>query len=214
MIDREHLYQAIRSDITSGVFQPNERLVEEALATKYGVSRSPIREVIRQLESESLVTYEKNKGAFVTRLSIKEVNEIYSLRILLEGYAASLAVRQFEEAEMDALREFKASFIKYRDTGQYVEWLKEGIKFHRFFAAQCGNAILGKYIDELRARVHRYQYFVTTASYSIARHTEEHIAVIDAAMRRDAEAVQDLMRQHLSNVHHELQEMLNNHPSL
>jgi len=97
MSEREQIYRAIKTDITSGKIKPGERLLEAKLATQYGVSRTPIREVIRQLESEQLADVEKRKGSTITKLSVEEIDKIYSLRILLEGCSASLAVKRLGE---------------------------------------------------------------------------------------------------------------------
>src|SRR4030043_2088390 len=87
---REKIYQAVRDDITYGRLSSGERLVESMLVERFRASRSPIREALRQLVSEGLITFERNKGITVSKLSTREVDEIYTLRWLLESYAARL----------------------------------------------------------------------------------------------------------------------------
>jgi len=87
---KETIYQKIRDDITYGMLSPGERLIESKFAEEFGASRSPVREVLHQLVSEGLATFEKNKGITVSRLSIKQVDEIYNLTIVLESFAAGL----------------------------------------------------------------------------------------------------------------------------
>jgi len=214
MFDREQIYKVIKAEITSGKIKPGERLLESKLASRFGVSRTPIREVIRQLENERLASVEKRKGAFITKLSLEEIDEIYSLRIVLEGYCASLAVKRFEEKERDTLRHFKKLFGEYADGRKYSEWLATGIRFHSFFAQNCGNLTLYKIIDDLRSRVHRYQYIVTTNIDSITRHTQEHIEIIDAALKMDPKLTRKKMETHLKCVYKELKGVLENFPSI
>jgi DNA-binding GntR family transcriptional regulator len=212
MNDRQQIYKTIKTDITSGKIKPGERLLEAKLASRFGVSRTPIREVIRQLESEKLATVEKRKGAFITKLSVEEIDEIYSLRIILEGYSASLAVKRFGKKEKDALRQFKKLFNEYAKKRKYSEWLATGIRFHSFFAQNCGNLTLCKIIDDLRSHVHRYQFIVTTNMESIMRHTEEHNEIIDAALNMDPKSTQIKMEIHLKCVYNELKGVLKNFP--
>lgn len=214
MHDREYIYKAIKADITSGRLQPHERLLETKLAEQYGVSRSPIREAIRQLEIERLVTVEKRKGATVTKLSIAEVNEIYSLRTILEGYSASLAVKRFTSRDRTALEEFKQLLIEYADASRHAQWLEVGIRFHAYFSKNSGNLTLSKYIEDLVNRVHRYQYIVTTNTASLAQHTAEHLEIIEAALAADPELTRKKMQQHLRSVHAELEKILNRFPAL
>jgi len=214
MNERGQIYKAIKTDITSGRIKPGERLLETKLAAQFGVSRTPIREVIRQLESERLVTVEKRKGAIITKLSVAEVDEIYSLRIILEGHATSLAVKRLGERERKALREFRKAFIECMKSAKYAEWLEAGIRFHSFFAKNCGNLTLYKIIDDLRSRVHRYQFIVTTNMDSITRHTREHVDIIDAALKNDPELTRRKMEKHLRYVYKELEKVLSHFPSL
>ena len=91
---RERIYQEIRDQITYCKLNPGERLVESNLMIQFGASRRPIREALRQLYSEGLLTFEKNKGYTVSKLSLKQVDEIYSIRWLLESYAARLTAEK------------------------------------------------------------------------------------------------------------------------
>jgi len=214
MNERDRIYKTIKTDITSGRIKPGERLLEEKLASQFEVSRTPIREVIRQLESEGLATVEKRKGATVTKLSFEEIDEIYSIRIILEGHAAALTVKGLGPQEIDALKEFQKLFVEHAKGRKYAEWLATGIRFHSFFAENCGSRTLYKMIDDLRSRVHRYQYIVTTNDESIARHTKEHQAIIDAALKKDPKLARKAMEAHLKSVYKELERVLQHFPSL
>lgn len=100
---KETIYQKIRDDITYGILSPGERLIESKLGEEFGASRSPVREVLHQLVSEGLATFERNKGITVSRLSIKQVDEIYNLRIVLESFAAGLTAARTREKDIQYL---------------------------------------------------------------------------------------------------------------
>ena len=97
---RETIYEAIRDEITYGELLPGERLTEKELSEKFKASRSTIRECLRQLESEALLTYASHKGFTVSKLSIKQVEEIYNLRGLLESYATRLTAEKATPAQV------------------------------------------------------------------------------------------------------------------
>jgi DNA-binding GntR family transcriptional regulator len=97
---RQKVYYSIREDITLGRLSPGERLIEFELAKRFKASRSPIREAIRQLESEGLIKFNQNRGITVSKLSPEEVNEIYNVRWLLESYAARLIAEKATKANV------------------------------------------------------------------------------------------------------------------
>ena len=99
------VFQKIREDILSGKYQEHDELREAALGKELGVSRTPVREALRQLELEGLVTIIPNRGAYVTGISQKDIWDIYSLRSLLEGMCARWAVEHITEEQLDELEE-------------------------------------------------------------------------------------------------------------
>jgi DNA-binding GntR family transcriptional regulator len=99
----ESAYEAIRAAILSGDFARGERLREEALATLAGVSRTPVREALRRLDAEGIVEFTPNRGARVPAWSRQELNELYELRAMLEGYGARLAASRVTPEELEEL---------------------------------------------------------------------------------------------------------------
>ena len=97
---REKIYETIRDDIAFGKLAPGERLTEKELAERFHSSRNTIRESLRQLVSEALLNFEPHRGFRVSKLSIKQVNEIYSLRGLLESYATGLTAKKITEKQV------------------------------------------------------------------------------------------------------------------
>ena len=109
---RGKVFQKVREDILSGVYKEHEELRETVLSKKLGVSRTPVREALRQLELEGLVTMIPNKGAYVTGISQKDVYDIYRIRSVLEGLCARWATEHITEEQIEGLESsFYPNFI-------------------------------------------------------------------------------------------------------
>src|ERR1700761_7225303 len=117
---RREIETRLRSAITGGRFQTGERLVERELCEMLGVSRPSLREALRQLEAEELVTLVPNRGPIVSEVSIDEAREIYEVRAMLEGLAARLFVRRASNADIAALRKALHE-LKKAASGQSAE---------------------------------------------------------------------------------------------
>ena len=99
------VFQKIREDIIKGKYQEHDELRENTIGKELGVSRTPVREALRQLELEGLVTIVPNKGAYVTGISTKDVMDIYAIRSMLEGLCARWATENITEEQLDELEE-------------------------------------------------------------------------------------------------------------
>ena len=98
---RGRVYESIREDILSGKYEQNTELKEKAIGTELGVSRTPVREALRQLELEGLVTIIPNRGAYVNAITAKDVKDIYNIRSTLEGLCARWAAEQVTKEQLD-----------------------------------------------------------------------------------------------------------------
>ena len=97
---RERIVETIRNAIVNGQLAPGARIAEPELADKFGISRTPIREAFRQLESEGFITVVPRKGAIVASLSQNDIADFYDLKMVLEGYAARCAVKTLKESDL------------------------------------------------------------------------------------------------------------------
>src|SRR5512142_244050 len=101
---RERILETIRDAIISGALKPGEKVAEPELAERYGISRTPIREAFRQLESEGYLTVIPRRGAVVSEFSQKDVEDFYAIKSILEGYAARQACIKLTDRELDKLQ--------------------------------------------------------------------------------------------------------------
>ena len=143
---------------------PGERLTEKELSERFQASRSTIRECLRLLEGEGLLTYASNKGYRVSKLSLKQVEEIYDLRRILESYAARLTAEKASKAQVAHLQKLQGGCRKAAAKRDLKLWIHYNSQFHKFFYDNCGNENLRLLLDTLKRRIYRYQYITIAVS--------------------------------------------------
>ena len=206
---RNKIYEKIRDDITYGRFSPGERLIEERLAKEFNASRSPVREALRQLESEGLITFERNKGVTVSKLSIEEVDEIYTLRWLLESYAAHLSAEKATKKDVAYLRGLQERLRVAAKSMDLRDWLHNNMLFHNFLCEHCGNSNLIRVIDNIKRRVYRYQYMAIKIPGQFESSLKHHAGILWACEKNDGEMAEKYMKLHLQTVKDALVNHLN-----
>lgn len=199
---RGKVFRRLREDILSGVYQENDELRETTIGEELGVSRTPVREALRQLELEGLVRIIPNKGAYVTGISSKDVHDIYRVRSMLEGMCARWATenitdRQIEELEeIILLSEFHLS-KKGRQTEQVAEL--DG-KFHKVLYEASNSRILEHVLTDF----HKYVQMARTKSVGAKNRAEksiaEHRRILEAIKKKDAALAEKLANEHIMNV--------------
>ena len=152
---RGKVFQKIREEILSGVYQDGEELREVTLGEKLGVSRTPVREALRQLELEGLVTIVPNKGAYVTSISRKDVEDIYKIRSLLEGLCARWATKNITEQQILDMEEtllLSEFHLKRNGKVKTIQVSELDSKFHKVLYEASNSRIL----EHLLTDFHKY----------------------------------------------------------
>lgn len=197
---RERIYEAIRDGITYGEMLPGERLTEKELSERFQASRSTIRECLRQLESEGLLTFENHKGFRVSKLSTRQVEEIYDLRWLLESYATRLTAEKATPAQVAQLKKLQEGCRKAAHKGDLKAWLSHNNAFHLFFYENCGNDNLKLLLDTLKRRIYRYHYIIIQIPGHFENYLAQHQKIIEACGRNDGRAAEKYMKAHLGGI--------------
>jgi DNA-binding GntR family transcriptional regulator len=211
---RERIYQEIRDRISYCKLNPGERLVESVLADKFGASRSPIREALRQLESEGLLTFERNKGNRVSKLSVKQVDEIYNIRWLIESYATSLAAENATKKQIDYLDDLNRKLYKAVSGNDLKSWLHCNTLFHTFFYDNCRNDNLQAILNTLHLRIHRYKYITISLPGHFEDYRTEHEGIVNGCRERDGKLAERYMKRHIETIKEVLIQHLNAFPDL
>lgn len=177
---REIVYEQLKMQIMTGKITPGTRMMEVELAEEMGVSRTPVREAIRKLEKESLVTIEPRKGAYASEISVKDMVDTLEVRQDLEGLAAALATERMSQEQLKELNEISQKYsraIKENDTEKIIQYDE---MFHKYIVSCSGNKTLiqiSKTVQELALRF-RYLYYDDFSRYE--NMPVEHKQIIDA----------------------------------
>ena len=195
----EKVYQNLRSDILSGTFRDREELRETALAKTYGVSRTPVREAIRQLALEGLVDTIPNRGAYAHNIHGKDVKDVYAIRSLLEGLAARWAVENITDEQIEAMEEVLYMSEYYRKKELWEQVYVCDNKFHDLMYAASGSHLL----EHMLRTFHEYVQQVRKSALQDEKRAkssfEEHAAILEAIKSRKADEAADLAKQHIDN---------------
>lgn len=207
----EQVFARLQDDIVLGVFKPGTRLGEAELAARYGVSRGPLREAIRRLESRKLLQREPHIGARVASLSLDALIEIYRVREALEGMAARLAAESMSDEEVAGLQHVLAQHEQQQDIQEDTAYFqREGdLDFHyRIILGSHNQTLIDMLIGELYHLVRMYRYQFSTASNRPRKALAEHRRIVEAIEARDGEMAEMLMRRHISRARENIENTL------
>lgn len=208
---QELLEQDIRQDILSGTLPAGTRLVEAEMTGQYGVSRGPIREVLRALEAQGLVTRERGKGARVAAISIVEMRSIHETRMLLEERAAQQAVENVGETDLARAAQ---AWDRLKSTPVTApQWLETNFDFHCAVYELSRNQVLVELIRSLMIRGQPFVELYLSDMEHRKQSAAEHEGIWRALLDGDVERFKTLTRQHLSGTAGQLEQMLKDSPS-
>ena len=194
----DRAYRALHDRIAEGVIAPGDRLREAALAEEFGLSRTPVREALRRLESDGLLVHEPHRGMVVRTLDHRAVTELYLIREVLEGTAAALAARHASDAEIDTLHEMVETQAGVDDG---VEAARLNKLFHRALYRGAHNRYLIDMLDGLATSMTLLGRTTLSLPGRAGNAYEEHRAIIEALHAHDPEAAERAARAHIHAAH-------------
>ncbi|MDO5491162.1 MAG: GntR family transcriptional regulator [Bacillota bacterium] len=184
---REMVYEELKMQILTGGIVPGTRMMEVDLAKEMGVSRTPIREAIRKLEKEGLVTIEPRRGAYASMISTEDMVEILEVRQDLEGLAAYLAAARMTDKQMKELKDIAEKYNKAVTEGSMKDMIQHDTKFHRLIVDSCNNKILVHMIEQLQELVLRFRYIYYDNFRRAENMPEEHREIMEAIVSGNAD---------------------------
>ena len=184
---REMVYEELKMQILKGSIIPGTRMMEVELAEEMGVSRTPIREAIRKLEKEGLVTIEPRRGAYASMISTEDMVEILEVRQDLEGLAAYFAASRMSDEQMAELKEVSNNYNEAVKRGKMEDMIKYDTRFHHIIVESCRNKILVQMIEQLQELVLRFRYIYYDNFRRAENMPEEHEAIVAAISEGDAD---------------------------
>ena len=196
------IVRSLRDDILNGVLAPGLQIRQEALAEQFGVSRVPVREALRQLETEGLVTTELHKGAFVSTRSLKELDEMLDIRIALELHALKLAIPNMTPAVVAKARKILDTYDRSEEP---QEWRDLNLSFHLTLYGACNRPRLVKMIEDVQLMNSHFMRTYISATVGRKSAQAEHHEIIDACATRDSHRALRLLEAHIEHTRSALQ---------
>ena len=197
---REIVYEELKKRIMTGAIRPGKRMMEINLAEDMGVSRTPVREAIRKLEREGLVTIEPRKGAYASNISVDDMVGLLIVREDLEGLAAELTAARINDEiieDLEAITNSYAEAIKNNDTEKMIAFDE---LFHKHIVAASGNKTLIHFstmVQELALRF-RYLYYDNFSRYE--NMSSQHHSIIDASKSGNCTEARRVASEHVNKL--------------
>ena len=188
--------EAIERLITSGEIRPGSRLNELELAEQFETSRTPVREAIQRLSSKALVTIESGRGAFVAKLGVQSVLQMFEALSEIEADCARLCALRVTSQEFEEMRKIHESYSSDKDSSDFESYYRKSIKFHEMIVLYSKNKILQRIATDLALKLTPYRVQTLELPKRIEKSIDEHSRVLEAIGRNDEEAAERLMREH------------------
>lgn len=191
------VFHMIRENILSGKYKKDEELKEKTIGEELGVSRTPVREALRQLELEGLVTIIPNKGAYVVGISQKDIKDIYEIRCRLEGLCARWAAKNITPEQLDELEEniFLSDF--HAGKGNAEQLVELDNKFHEVLYTASNSRELRHVLSDFHHYVQRVRRITLADGHRAVDSNEEHWKIVEALKQHDADLAEKLANQHI-----------------
>jgi DNA-binding GntR family transcriptional regulator len=186
----------LRSDILKGKIPEGMPLLQSKLASRFKTSRIPVREALRQLAAEGLVSYHENRGATVSRLSLEEVLDLIEVRIALECHAIKLAVPNMVQADISTAEQLLLTYDAEQDA---ENWGDFNWKFHQTLYAPCDSPRLLALIQDNYGHVDRFLRLQVSLATGKNDPQRDHWEILKACRHQDADRASRLMEEHLSD---------------
>lgn len=197
---REIVYEELKRQILVGEIAPGTRMMEVDLAEEMGVSRTPVREAIRKLEKEGLVTIEPRRGAYASDISIKDILDVLEVRQNLEGMAASLAARKVTEEEKQDFIRANAAYKAAILSGNTDEIIKNDEYFHQLIVNYSDNKTLTQLLSQVQELALRFRYIYYDDFSRYERMPKEHEEIEEAILSGDIAKAKVVAEEHVAHL--------------
>ena len=199
----DKVFHKLQEDILSGKYAVDEELKEKTIGDELGVSRTPVREALRQLELQGLVTITPNKGAHVTGFSKEDLNDIYEIRSVMEGLCAKWAAKKATPEQIEELEEvilLSEFHLHKKGSGQIEQMSEMDGKFHKILYEASNSRILEHVLTDFHKYVQLARTMSIEAPERAEKSIEEHREILEAIKAKDAAKAEQLANEHILHV--------------
>ena len=196
---RDVVFNTLRQAILTGELKPGERLMEIHLANKLGVSRTPIREAIRKLELEGLVTMIPRRGAEVAQITEKSMNDVLEVRRAMDALCVELACDRITPEELQDLKKACDTFEAAVKTDDIKQIAQADVALHDIIVQATGNQRLIQLVNNLSEQMYRYRVEYLKDENNYPTLMKEHKDIVEGLVRKNKTQVTETMHQHVKN---------------
>lgn len=202
----DHICSELRQEIVNRLIPPGAKLSESLLSKRWKVSRTPIREVLRRLEAEGLVSSSRYRGFVVNSISIEDIEQIYTIKMSLEGLAGRLAapILLRDPEKLKKLQRLWKQMSALWKKGDVEGYGKRNIEFHLTIWYECGNPWLIRILDHLSSQLNRFIVNALHVPGRMERSVKEHQKIVEAFEAGNAKAVEKALAYHFKRASEDL----------
>ncbi|MBV7271720.1 GntR family transcriptional regulator [Clostridium sp. PL3] len=194
---RDSVFSILRNAILDGKLEPGQRLVERNIAEQLKISRTPVREAIRKLEFEKLVTHIPRKGVVVSGFTKEDIKEIQLMRVALEALSCSIAATKIKNGELERLNLVNNKMLKEYKEGNIDKSILMNKKFHDIICKAAESPHLYYFINTLRGYINSFTKLTYTKQGRLEEVFEEHNKIIEALRNHDSDKAYNSARTHV-----------------
>lgn len=196
---RSRVFNRLREDILTGKYKRNDELREAAIGEELGVSRTPVREALHQLELEGLVEIIPNRGAYVVGITAQDVEDIFMIRARLEGLCARLAAARMTREQLEEMEEIIMLSEFHEERKHFSQLFELDSRFHEVLFASGGSKMLEHILDDFHHYIQMVRKRSLTEENRAEKSTKEHKAIYLALKAHDGEKADELATLHIMN---------------
>lgn len=195
----DELLDRLRQMIVDGDLLPGDKVPEKDLCERFGVSRTPLREALKVLASEGLVTLTPNRGAMISELTMDDLEEAFPVMGALEALSGELACANITDKELEEIRALHDRMVTHYEARELKPYFRLNRRIHELILAAARNETLSSLYRSLEGRVRQARYLanITDDRWPVA--VEEHEQMIEALQRRDGPRLAAILKGHLQN---------------
>lgn len=194
------IYQTLQAEIIDGTLAPGQKLEEAVLAERFGASRTPIREALRELNARSLVEMSPRKGVVVARISVDELSDMLEAMCELEALCCRLSAQRMSVVEKKTLEDLQQRMNECAERGDAAGYLPLNHEFHDLITKGAQSKTLAGIVDAQRQRLAAFRAAQPDGGRRFAASTDEHNEIVAAILRADPEEAYRTMRDHTARL--------------
>ncbi len=193
----EHVYEGMKKQILKGELKPGTRIVESRIASKVGISRTPVREALHRLEKEGLLKRSLAGTLYVADFTKEDIQETFGIRAILESYAAKLATIRHSKKDLASLEKKVALYEEALEKGDKEALPRINTEFHELLYKLSKSPRLIRMINELRDHIARYREVILKDEDMALQSKEDHRKMLELMKKRDAQGVEEIVKEHI-----------------